>query len=258
MNIKKILLLSIILVAVLAICVSPGFAVTKTTGKLYFDTKKGNEVVKKIGSEFQDKINLQYNAELPLDTKVQTYMYIGHRYNGPETKYQMISAKVVFRKKLGTKTYYSTKTFKAKDNGVEYNAKNGYKPYYAIVKYTDTEKTGKIKFNTQNDGASVSKKIGYWRKLQLSYNKASVDSNSGKIQTHIIIKQGSTSDYEKTIIKLEKAKVTFIKKVGSKNYYSTKTLKPTNGRITYNAKNGYKPYSAVVTYKWVYSKVNKK
>lgn len=258
LNKKKILLLTMILVVALTICISPGFAVTKTTGKLYFDTKKeGNPVAKKVGSQHQDRIELYYNVKW-FDTppKIQTFIILGEA-NGEETKYQLKSAKVTYIKKIGSKNYYSTKIFKPKGKKqgfVEYKAKNGYKPYYAIITYTDIGKTQKMYFNTKKDGASVSKKIfGFYpspRKIQLQYNVGS-DLNSKKIQTYIIAKQPS---YTSTRIKLVNAKVTFIKKVGSKNKYMMKTFKPKNGKISYNDNSGYKPYYAEITYKWFYKR----
>ena len=257
MNIKKILLLSIILVVALAICVSPGFAVTKTTGKLYFNTKHdGNSVIKKIGSEPQDKITLFYNVEI-LDTppKIQTYVSLGQLNQG-HCKYYMVNSKVTFIKKVGSKTYYSTKTFKPKWDVVSYNAKNGYKPYYVIVKYTDTNKTKKFYFDTKKNGASITKRVDFYNRVQLQFNIPDKNSKSKKIQTSIVTKQNDLSkEFNTAITKIKSAKVTFVKKVGSKTYYSTKTLKPKNGKISYNAKNGYKPYSAEITYQWIYKKL---
>ena len=254
MNLKKIFLLIMILLLASAIYISPGFATTKTTEKIYFDTKnEGDPVVKKIGSESQDQIELRYNVEwMDMPPKIQTYVGIGE-FNGDWTIYRIKSAKVTFIKKVGSKSYYSTKTFK---DYVEYNAKNGYKPYYVKVTYTDIDTTGKIYFNTKKDGTSVSKKINYCNKFQLQYNIIP-SSNSKKIQTHIITKQDTeyTTQHKTAIIKIINAKVNYAKKVGSKNYYITKTLKPKNGKISYNAKNGYKPYYAKITYQWFYSKL---
>jgi len=258
MNIKKILLLIMILAIASAICISPGFATTKTTDKIYFDTSKksGTVVTKKIGSQPQDQVMLFYNFDVAytnMPAEVQTKIIVGE-LNGEDTIYKMVRAKVTFIKKIGSKKYYSTKTLKSKDGGITYNAKNGYKPYYARVTYTDVETTKQLNFNTKKDGASVSKEIDSFNKVQLRYN--TVSSNSQKIQTNIITKQNTeyTKENKLPIIKLLSAKVTFVKKVGSKNQYTTKTLKPKNGEISYNAKEGYKPHNTKITYKWVYSK----
>ena len=137
MDYKKILLFTVILVIASAICISPGFATTKTTDKIYFDTKTdGSLVSKKIGSGPYDKVELRYNTVFPgpSSKKIQTHIITGQFADGP-TKYKLLSAKVTFIKKVGSKNYYSTKTLKPKNGEISYNAKNGYKPYYAKVTY---------------------------------------------------------------------------------------------------------------------------
>ncbi|MDR2967529.1 MAG: hypothetical protein LBU74_06235 [Methanobacteriaceae archaeon] len=143
MNKKKILILLILFVAVAGFALAPASAVTKkTTGKIYF--KDSNfPVVKKVGPKIQDVIDLfhcskNHNHKNHVGSGYPGYQTVIGMNNAyfPPSKYHLVSAKITFVKKVNGKNYYTTKKFKANNRDfIGYNAKKGYKPYYARVTY---------------------------------------------------------------------------------------------------------------------------
>lgn len=141
MNFKQCLLILGIVALISAFCIAPGFATKKTTGKIYFKDSS-YPVVKKVGSKEQDVIHLWYCSKKHNHMKVdgggtgyQTGITMNSPYSDP-SKYHLVSAKITFVKKVNGKTSYSTKNFKTgKWEVIGYNAKNGYRPYYAVVTY---------------------------------------------------------------------------------------------------------------------------
>ncbi|MBZ9569953.1 hypothetical protein KQY27_00070 [Methanobrevibacter sp. TMH8] len=112
---------------------------TKTTDKIYFKTKHNGDLnVKKIGPKPGDQIELRYNTIFPGTKKlIQTDIFLG-RFADYPTNYKLLKATIMFVKKVGSKNYYNSKTFtttKPNYHEISYNAKNGYKPLYAIVTY---------------------------------------------------------------------------------------------------------------------------
>lgn len=140
MNKKKILILSILLIAILGMAISSVNAVTKTTGKIYFKDSY-YAVEKKVGPKTQDKIDLWYCSKKHNHKNdwgspgYQTAIGMNSPYFD-SSKYHLKSAKITFVKKVNGKYKTATKSFKAdKWETIGYNAPNGYRPYYARVTY---------------------------------------------------------------------------------------------------------------------------
>ncbi|MCL2114712.1 MAG: hypothetical protein FWH29_00645 [Methanobrevibacter sp.] len=154
MNIKKMIILAILFVAVVGLALNSVSAVGKTykTDKLYFKYNGDKNIPR---SDFTKKINNRsefygyYNY--PNNHRMQdsaNYMkvgiggkYIGKKYYKPN--YKPTKVYILFKKTVKGKTYYSSKTFTkfgstldmGNDHALPYNPKNNYKPYYAIFYY---------------------------------------------------------------------------------------------------------------------------
>ena len=123
MNIKKLIMLLILLVAVIGFTLTP---VTSKNVKIYFK-EQNTGVDKSIGGE--DYVTAYYyHKQMELLTHSKGDIVPNSHY--------ITKAKVVFKKKVNGKNKYATQTFKADKYGtISYKTKNNYKPYYATVTY---------------------------------------------------------------------------------------------------------------------------
>jgi len=138
MNKKRIIILAILFVAIAGFVLAPVSAVNKTykTGKLYFKVEKKNKI-----TSFDKKINGKNRISgfyiYPKNTQTQmnpnTLFVEIYKKGSNSPDYKITKTIIKFKKTVKGKTYYSTKTFKG--NGVIYEPKNNYKPYYALVYY---------------------------------------------------------------------------------------------------------------------------
>ena len=154
MNKKKIIILTILFVAIAGLTLSPASAATKTykTGKLYFKYNGNGEVQFPQFSKSIDSKSELFGYYIPSNYKKysqngKNYMSVGtqgkisksgQQYN---PNYKPSKIKVMFKKTVKGKTYYSSKTFANIDSdlcyshSVNYKPKNNYNPHYAIIYY---------------------------------------------------------------------------------------------------------------------------
>jgi hypothetical protein len=141
-NEKRIVLLLILFTVIAGLILSNASAVEgvnlyKKTIK-FKDNSNGYISSVKVGSKYQDRIHYAYVKNYKnIDgwVRKQTAISMNNPYNEP-SKYHLYKAWITFVKKVNGKNKYVNKWFKAdKYEIIGYNAKNGYKPYKAVVYY---------------------------------------------------------------------------------------------------------------------------
>jgi len=152
MDKKKIIILTILFVAVAGLALAPVSEAAKTqkTDKLLFkqesDKRHSSFTTKNInknsaiwGFYVYPKASSQYSKNT---------LYIGtNKYMDVKSDYKSTKIVIKFKKKVTGKTYYSTRTFynnKPKKNWANgqfsYKPKNNYKPHTAVVYYEKVKK----------------------------------------------------------------------------------------------------------------------
>lgn len=136
MNFKKILILTILFIAVLGFTLSTVSSVEAS--KIYSKNVKFNEKMaltksiqydNQIQSTFSDKYYTGYSTKMAIEIMDRKHWLY-------KPMFKPTKAKVYFKKKVNGKTVYSTKTLKANKRGlILYNPKNNFKPYKATVYY---------------------------------------------------------------------------------------------------------------------------
>ena len=154
MNKKKIIILTIMFVAIVGLTLAPANAATKTynTGKLYFKEKTlGGEYdkrfssfpTKKIDSKAKNILEGFYSYPKTESQGAPNTVVISLGLMDSSPDYKMTKVFINFKKKVNGKTVYSTKTFtnsQVKSNWLSYKPKNNYQPNYCIIYYQKIKK----------------------------------------------------------------------------------------------------------------------
>jgi len=132
MNKRKLLILLILFVVIVSLAVS---SATAATYKKNINFKDRNlEVAKHVGDG--DYLSAYYWSKLPKNYGKKMQITIHNKKNIEANSYKITNANVKFYKKVGKKTVYATRNFKAdKWGNIMYNPPNGYKPHSATVTY---------------------------------------------------------------------------------------------------------------------------
>ena len=130
MNKRKTLILIMLFVVIVSLAINSANAVT--CEKTIYFKDRNLEVSEHVGSD--DYLSAYYWSKLPKNHGKKMKITIHSLESIESNAYKITTAKVKFYKKVGKKTIYETKNFKAdKWGNIMYNPLNSYKPYSATV-----------------------------------------------------------------------------------------------------------------------------